>query len=188
MEFTCEQIGLTQEELQERVIEGLVSRILGGARDEDGYVEAEALREAHKIIKETIEAEVQRIGQEELVPIVKDLVTSHTLQHTNQWGEAKGEALTFTEYLVQRANHYLKEEVNHDGKSKSEVRGSSWYGAKTTRIAHMIDKYLNYEISRAMVAAVESANVSIADGLADATKIALRQIADNLNVEVKTKK
>ena len=70
------------------------------------------------------------------------------------------EALTFAEYLVHRAERYIAEEVDYQGKPKS-VDSYQWR-AHSTRIVHMIHEHLNFRISSAIEGAMKDANKSIA--------------------------
>lgn len=184
MEFTCENIGLTQEELQERVIAGLVTKILG-ERD-GGFPESEVMKETNQLIEEAVNAKVKAVSDEFVLPRVGALIEGFCLQKTNEWGEKIGKAMTFTEYLIQRAEFYLTEKVDYDGKPKGARDNYSWKGSQT-RVSHMIDKHLHYEISRAMTEAVGHANETLAEGIQDTVKIKLGEIASKLKVEVKTK-
>ena len=47
-------------------------------------------------------------------------VESFCLTETNKWGKKTGKSMTFTEYLVQRAELYLTEKVDLRGKAKGE--------------------------------------------------------------------
>jgi hypothetical protein len=184
MEFTCEQIGMDQEELQERVVAGLVEKIL--LENDDQFVQGQVMTEVGKRVLAAIDEKVVVVCDEFVLPRIEALVDDLCLQKTNRWGEKVGEKMTFTEYLIQRAEQYLTIDVNTDGESKGESRSSYWSKSQT-RISHMIDKHLHYEISRAMKAAVDEANKSITEGLEEACKIKLAEIGESLKVEVKTK-
>jgi hypothetical protein len=192
MEFTCEQIGLTQDELQERVVIGLVERILGARADAPVWddrcgVRQTVLSEARERVQMVIEAEVAKICEAEITPKVEDLIEGFILQKTNQWGEKTGEPVTFTEFIVQRAEAWITEKVSHDGKSKAEAGAYSW-SASTTRIAYMIDKHLQYHIETAMSSALADANSQIAEGILQAVKVKLDTLVLSLNPKVEKKR
>ncbi len=113
------------------------------------------------------------------------MVENLTIQQTNQWGEKRGESMTFIEYLTQRADHWLREEVSYDGKAKSQ---SDYNWRKNgTRVEHMVNSHLQYAVSTAMKNAVDAANKTIIGGLEQAVKIKLGEIAVQLKTEVKSK-
>ncbi len=184
VEFTCEQIGMDQAELQERVVSGLVNKVLG-ERDED-FPYNEVMKEANNLITEAVNAKVKAVADEFVLPRIEALIEGFCLQKTNQWGEKIREEMTFTEYLVKRAEDYLTEKVDYDGRTKAERGGFTW-NPHQTRIANMIDGHLHYEISRAMKTAVDGAMESITEGLADTCKIKLAEIGKKLEVKVMTK-
>jgi hypothetical protein len=190
MEFTCEQIGLTPDELQERVVAGLVDRILrfdGHAleRDED-YVHSTVMSEANARVIDAINAKVDEVAAATILPRVDEMIAGHCLQETNKWGDKVGKPLTFTEYLVHRAESYLTETVNHDGKTR-EQDNYNWKGS-STRVVHLIDKHLQYSISTAMQKALATANSKIIEGIEKAVKIKLSELEVTLKTTVGTKK
>lgn len=184
MKFDLESIGLTQEELQSRVVSSIADQLLSSRySDEDGEEirrQSEFTAELKKRAKEAIDAKVREIGDRMIIPEISTIVENICLQKTNEWGEAKGDPVTFTEYLVLKAEEYIKEQVDHNGKAKSNG-DYNWRGY-TTRIAHMVESNLKYSIQIAMEKALKEANSNITGGLADAVKMALSQAQAKLKV------
>lgn len=189
--LTIEALGITREEAAERVIQKLADQMLYDEEyDEDGNAfrgHSSFVTEVNKAIKERINAEVAKLGDTEIGPRIAGLIDGVVLQETNAWGEKAGKPVTFREYLVQRAEAYMTEQVNYEGKSKAESRDTYSFSAKTTRVAYMVDKHLHYQIHSAIEAALKNANSTIAKGLHEATRIALNEVLAGLKVEVKTK-
>ena len=191
MELTLESLGLTQEELQDRVVaklcEGLMSSVCYG--DEDGeYRDDSPL--AHKLretLQKKVDRAIQKMADERLVPNIGTEIEKLCLQKTNEWGEKKGETFTFIEYLVSRAEHYLREKVNFDGHSEAESRYSSWIAA-TTRLAWMVNNHLHYNIETAMKQALMDANKTIVGGIEEAIKIKLAELAQLMTVNLEQKR
>jgi hypothetical protein len=186
-----EQLGLSKEELQERVINTIADKMLSEEGfDEDGNelrLESRMQKTIRERIRTRIDAKVTEIADASILPRVTEMVENLVLQETNKWGEKTGEKLTFTEYLVKRADHYLREEVDRNGQSKDEIRYSSDWRKDSTRIMHVVHGYLSHNVERALKEAVENANKSIAGGLEGAVKLALDNIVENLKVSVSTK-
>jgi hypothetical protein len=190
MNITLEQLGLTPEALQDRVIDGLCDKLLNETIcDEDGdpIVQGSALerRLAEKIRKEIDEA-VNRLAEAHVLPRVTAMLENLQLQETNKWGEKTGKALTFIEYLTQRAEAYMNEEVDYNGKGKSQSDSWSWKGTQT-RVAHLMEKHLHYSIETAMKNALQVANSAIVDGIEKTVKLKLGEIVSTLQVSAKTK-
>jgi hypothetical protein len=197
MEFTCEQIGMDQAELQERVVQGLVEKILGENRhndtDEDGeyYPRGEVMKEVNALVEAAIKTSVEKIGEEHVYPMADRLITEHIFQKTTTWGEKKGEPLTFVEYLVKRAEEYLVEDVNEKGTSYRETQGHmhsqrDWKSAGP-RLVMLVDQTLTKKMRESMNAAAEKINVTLAECLAETAKKELQRIARMLKVEVREK-
>lgn len=183
--ITMESIGLTKEELQERVIEALVGNILrGNAYDPDTedevLVDSDFKRRIDEKIKAAVETKINAMFEAHVLPNVAQYIDNLTLQERTKWGEKKGQPMSFVEYLVSRAEHYITEEVNYEGKSR-EDGGYSW-SKHSTRITHLIHEHLKYEIQTAMNTALKEANKTFATGLQRAVNIALNEAIANTKV------
>ncbi len=179
-----ELIGLTQAELQERVIE----KIAEGFLDRDGEESCETMLaiisgKLHKHSTEHIDATIRALAEEHVLPHVSRYVEEITIQGTNEWGEKRGEPKTFVEYLVHCAKSYLQEKVNHNGKTKAE--DSYGWDGKQTRIVHLVHQHLQYSIERAMKGALKTVNAAIAEGVAETVKMKIAEVTEKLNVSVK---
>lgn len=185
------ELGLTKEEIQDRVIERMCDRLLmTKGTDEDGeacrYASAFS-QELNALIQEQIETSVASLAEKHVLPRVAGAVENICLQATNQWGEKVAQPMTFTEYLVSRAEAYLQEKVNYEGKSQKESGGYSWSGTQT-RITHLVHQHLHYSIEAAMKQAVSEANKGIANGITEAVKMKLNDIVSTLRCNVEVKK
>jgi hypothetical protein len=190
--ITLETLGLTKEEIADRIVKHAATDLLNqrlGSFDEDG-VESEEPTAFAEAMKKAIAAKVneaiEQIAAKNVLPNVAAYVEGLCLQETNRWGEKTGKALTFTEYLTARAEAYLREEVNYDGKAKHEDSFGSWKSAGT-RVSYLINKHLQYSIETAMKAALTTANSAIVGGIEQAIKIKLAEVQSALKVTVTTK-
>lgn len=183
---TLTQLGLTEEELQQRLIEAIASGLMGDtAYDEEGVpfpCASEFARRLQDQLTKALDAQVEAIAQEHIIPGVSELIENATLQRTDEWGEKIGESLTFTQYLVQRAEAYLTEPVDYEGKPthRSDRR-------QQTRLTYLVDRRLHYRIEAAMKEAVTNANEILAGALAETARIKLQEIAKRLQVRVETR-
>lgn len=185
-----EDLGFTKEELQEKVIQRVSDALLSDVfQDEEGEKHTRRTSFQNRMrdeVKKNVDARIDALFQQQIAPRVVEFIEGLTLEQTNQWGEKKGEKLTFIEYLTQRADAYMREQVNYDGKSKTESGGYSWSGTQT-RITHLVHHHLHYSIERAMKEAIKNANSSIAGGLEAAVKIKLQEVVAGLKVTVEPK-
>lgn len=189
MELNLESLGFTKEELQQRVVDQLCKEFTSTlSSDEDGEypIDSEFGNKLKAAVKCHIDDTIQNIAEVHIFPKVSEYIEKLTLQETNKWGERKGESLTFIEYMVQRAEAYMTEKVNYEGKSKGEGFGS-WTGTQS-RLSHLIHKYLHYNIENAMQTALQDANSHIVKGLEGTIKIKLKEISDSLKVGLNLKK
>ncbi len=190
MSIDLQALGFTQEELQERVVERIVESVMTDRvydPDSDSeYEQHSAFRaDLKKRVKTRIDEKIDELAQKFVLPNVSEYIETLTLQQTNQYGEKKGEPITFIEYLVQRAQDYMQEKVNHSGKSKAED-SYSWSGTQT-RITYLINSHLQYSIETAMKDSLKLATGEIARGLHETTRLKLNEIAASMKVAVTTK-
>lgn len=107
------QIGLTQEELQDRVVNRIVGIVMySHSADDEGrehVLESRFRQQIQDHATAAIDKAVTAIGDKFIVPAMKEFVETFTIQETNKWGDKIGQKLTFTEYLVKRAEEYSQE-------------------------------------------------------------------------------
>jgi hypothetical protein len=187
--ITLESLGLNQEQLTERLLDKLVESVLSSnGFDDDGenYSQRSQLaRRLDGMIQERVDALVVAIGDKHVLPVISEKVENLVLQETTKWGEKTGKPVTFIEYMIQRAERYMTDEVNFNGKTK-EQDGYSW-SKHSTRVVHMVHQHLHFQIETAMKTALVNANSAIAQGIQGAVKIALDEVVSKLTVSVKTK-
>lgn len=189
MSIDLAALGFTQEELQNRVIDQIVERVLTGVYfDEDGDEVSRTSRfaaELNKKIQQRIDRTIDALAQKHVLPNVSQYIEDLTLQQTNQWGEKNGAPVTFVEYLVQRAQAYMQEEVNSSGKTRAE--DSYGFSGKQTRITYLIHQHLHYSIETAMKDSMNVATGEIARGLHETARLKLNEIAAGMKVAVTIK-
>ena len=185
-------LGFTRQELQDRVVELATARLRGSEfSDEDGEPvsgDSSLTRSLTAAIKKRVDRAIDNLGDKHVLPGVAAMIEAITLEQTNKWGEKTGKPMTFIEYLVERADAYMRETVDYQGKPRDADRySSSWTGTQT-RIAHMVNAHLHYSIDQAMRQALATANSSIAKGLEETVKIKLAEVAAKLAVNVEVKR
>jgi hypothetical protein len=180
MAIDLAELGFTQEQLQDRVVEGIIDRLTIS----DGGDDSELFRRLENVVEEKINEAVESLANKHVLPNVTKYLENLCLQETNKYGEKKGEKKTFIEYLVARAEHYMTEKVNFQGKVKSE--DSYQWRESTTRISYLIHEHLHYHIENAMKEAMKNANDSIIGGIEKAVKMKLTEVAEKFNVKVAT--
>ena len=183
-----EQLGLTREELTDRVVQGIVSNVITThSLDEDGHPyprDAKFIKQLQEYAQKAIDQKVIEIGDKHVLPKVGEMIDNLVLQKTNSWGEKTGKPVTFIEYMVERASDYMTEKVDSSGKTKQESGSYSFSGTQT-RVAHMIHSHLHHSIEEAMKQALSVANSTLVKGLEETVKSKLSEILAALKVTVK---
>jgi hypothetical protein len=179
MALTLEELGVTQEKLLDMVVDRFVDTF---AIDGDGF-ETKVAKECQKQVGVAVDAAIAKLAEQHILPNVAQYIENVTLQETTKWGEKKGEPKTFIEYLIARAENYLTETVDYEGRAKAERETYSWSG-KQTRITFLVHQHLQYSIENAMKAALVEANSQIANGIAETVKLKLGEITQKLSAKV----
>lgn len=190
--MNLQELGFTKEELQQRVIDQCVSKLLESTgwdmeSEEEYPTDSSLARSLQTAVKTHVDAKINEIAAQHVLPRVTEMIEGLVLQETNKWGEVKGQKLTFVEYLVQRAEHYILEEVDYEGKSKREKNDSYGWKPSQTRIANLVHEHLAHSIKIAMQDALKIATSSISTGIQETVKIKLAEVQNALAVSVKTK-
>lgn len=187
--MNLEELGFTKEELQDRVVEAAVERLFtSSGMDDNGdvhYKRSIFREKMEKLIAERIDNLIKKFADEQILPKIDTYVENLVLTETNKWGEKQKAPVTFVEYLTKRAEDYITETVDYNGKSKSEGDSYSWSG-KQSRIAHMIHRHLHYNVESAVKTALQDLNSKVAGGVENTVKITLQEVLNNLKVGVKT--
>ena len=180
MDLKLTDLGISEAELREQLLERATQGIV------DAFVHDEEINSVFKgIVEEAADASAERASAEVIGPLFDTGIESVILQQTTRWGDAVGEPVTFREYLVQRAEGYLVERVDFEGKTEKESRHHQ-FKASQTRIAYMIDQHLQYHITTMMKDAMGQVNAALAEGVAEAVKIKIGEVADSLKLTVDT--
>lgn len=189
-ELTLEALGLSRDEIIDRMVDRLAERMLReNVMDDDGDLVdvgySPFAQAVHDRVMAKINQAVEDIAARNVLPNVASYVENLSMQETNKWGEKTGQKLTFTEYLVKRAETWITEPVDYQGKPKG-TDSFSWR-AHGTRIAHMIHEHLDYQIQTAIKQALAELNSKVAKGLHETVRIQLSEVLEKLKIEVKTR-
>jgi hypothetical protein len=187
---TLELMGMTRDELVGRVVKQITHDMLRAYYDDDedssSYARASEFHAAlQKQIKEGIDREVALLAEKHVTPKVAEAIENMTLQETSKWGEKKGEPLSFIEYMVARAEAYMRESVDSSGKSKEESSSGYSFKGKQSRLSYMINSQLHRRIEDAVKAILANANASLLDGIQATVKAKLIEVSEAIKVTVK---
>lgn len=188
--MNLKDIGFTKEELQNRVVDQICTQVMQDEFcDDEGNSCPSKSTFARKLsdeIKKRIDAAVAKIADKHVMPGLTKYIESITFDETNRWGErVKKPAMTFREYLIERMEAYMRDPVNHNGKTEKEDSYS--FRPVGTRIQHAVNENMASNMKRAMEETLKRGHDVLKQGIEDALKIRLKQLFTETTVEVKVK-
>lgn len=180
-------LGLTQDELRNLVVNRIVDNFVGGMIDGDDPAHSfpDFERRIQSLIKDHVDAKFRELADSVVLPKLDERIENLVLQQTNGWGEKKGEPVTLTEYIVQRAEAYMQEPINFQGKTR-EQDSYNWKAAGP-RIAYAVDRHIQYSIEAAMKQILADANNQLVSGIKGAVEAKLSELKGSLQVTAKIK-
>lgn len=187
--LTLQSLGLTQEDLAERLIETLADRLLTEIGYDENGNEEETASSLHsrlrKRIRDRVDERIEAIAQEHVIPRVDELIQNIVIQETTRWGEKKGKPATLIEYIVERADAYMREPVGHDGKTKDQ--SSYQWREAGDRLGWLIDQKLQYAITAPVKQIAQNAQQHIAAAISKTVQAQLEKLAKGLKVDIAVK-
>lgn len=168
---SLEILGITKEELTEKLLEKLQHDCLA---DLDESLDTRFAKSVKGLIQKAVDA----YANQHLETSVKETIDGFMFETTNGYGERKAPPMTLREFVAKRVDEYLREPVNASGKSREE--DSYGWNKATTRVSYMISNYLQFTIQDKMKTALAEANKRIVEGIEEAVKIKLGEIAERL--------
>jgi hypothetical protein len=177
MNLNLDDIGLTQEQLRDRVIDRIAEQLINPSGED---CESDLQTAVEKEYRKQIVEGVKVVAEAAVLPKVQELLDKVTFQETNRWGEAQKPTLTLKEFLIARAEAWMTEKVDYNGKGKAE-ESYNWTGTQT-RIAHMIHQHLHYHIDTSVKKALADVNSQLAKGIEETVKLKLQEALAALKV------
>ena len=177
-DITLSQLGISAESLETKLLEILAQdfweKSFAGSVDDEGRyhrLENFVLSKLEKQTKETIDTAIEKLASETLGPAIETFIQNYKVQQTNSYGEKKGEAKTFTEYLMSIAETYCLQPVNSSGEPYTGYNSKDFQ----TRITYLIGKHLQNEIEKLVKTHIHEANKLFAKGLNETVRMMINE-------------
>jgi len=177
--INLEMLGLTQQEFQDRVIESVSGNLMTFISvDQDGEWSGDSA--FHKSLRKYLDDEITRqvidFCEKEVGPKIAQRVDELTFPQTNSWGEKKKEPLSFREMVMQKAEKYLHEKVDHNGRRDGS--------GKVTRMLWMIDKHLGFTLGAAIKDAMKNSDDKLSKAIIEAVESSLKDVTGKIGVAI----
>lgn len=184
---SLEALGITAEDLTQRIVDQAVESLLESSgydpeNDRETTYESRFKREIEKRLQEAVDAKISALAAEHLVPKVGELIEKTNMRKTNQYGEPKGESMTFIEYIASRADAYMSEDVDYNGKSKAESGDSYNWRSCGPRLTVLMRNYIRDTLEKHAKQAITDVNQVIAKNIEKAARDAITSAASAIKV------
>lgn len=186
---TLEALGISPEELGNRIVEQAVEALLSATgfdpdSEQERSYESRFKREIEKRVQDAVDQKIAALAAVHLIPRVGEMIEQTNMRKTNQYGEPKGEPMTFKEYIASRAEAYMSEDVNLQGQSKAEAGDSYSWRSCGPRLTVLMRNYIRDTLETHAKAAVTDVNKVIANNIEKAARDAISAATGALKVTV----
>lgn len=190
---TLEALGISKEELAERIIESAVDQLLSSTgfnpeTEEETRYESRFKREVEARVQKAVDAKIAALVEVHVLPRVGEMIESADMRKTNRYGEPQSPSMTFKEYIAHRADVYMTEDVDYHGQSKAdlEAKGESTYNWCNCgpRLTVLMRSYIRDSLETQAKAAIADVNKVIAKNIEQAARDAIAAAVTNLKVSV----
>lgn len=186
---TLEALGISTEELGQRIVDQAVETLLSSTgfnpdTEEETRYESRFKREIEARIQKAVDEKIAALAAVHLIPRVGEMIEKADMRQTNRYGEAKSPPMTFKEYIAHRAETYMSEDVNYHGKSKAEEGDSYNWRSEGPRLTVLMRGYIRDTLEKHAKAAVTDVNKVIAKNLEQAARDAITAASASLKVSI----
>lgn len=190
---TLEALGVSAEDLAERIVDQAVNALLystgfNPVTEEEVTYENKFKRAIEAKIQQTVDTKIAAIAAEHILPRVGEMIEKADMRKTNRYGEPQTPSLTFKEYIAHRAESYMTEDVDLQGNSKAdlEAKSESTYNWRSCgpRLTVLMRLYIRSHLESSAKAAVADVNAVIAKNIEKAAKDAIAAAAECIKVSV----
>ena len=192
---TLEALGVSAEDLAERIIDQAVHALLYSTgfnpeTEEEVTYENKFKKAIEAKIQQTVDLKIAAIASEHILPRVGEMIEKADMRKTNRYGEPQTPSMTFKEYIAHRAESYMTEDVDYFGASKAdlEANNESTYNWRSSgpRLSVLMKLYIKDSMEKAAKTAVTDVNAVIAKNIEKAAKDAIASTLANLKVSIAT--
>lgn len=186
---TLEALGISPGELGNRIVDQCVEALLSttGFSSEIGEEERYESRFKREIVKRLmgiVDEKITALAAVHLIPRVGEMIEAANMGQTSRFGELKTPPMTFLEYISQRAEVYMSENVDCDALSKDEATNSYNWRSAGPRLTVLMRMYIRETLEKHAKAAVTDVNKVIAKNIENAARDAITAAAASLKVTV----
>jgi len=186
---TLEALGISPETLGDRIVDQAVEVLLSTSgfdpdTEEETRYESRFKKAIEVRIQKAVDEKIAALAAVHLVPRVGEMIEKADMRQTNRYGEPNTPPMTFKEYIAARAESYMSEDVDSNGKNKSENGDSYNFRSAGPRLTVLMKMYIKDSMESAAKAAVNDINKVIAKNIEKAAKDAIVSVAGSLKVAV----
>lgn len=190
---TLESLGISPEKLGDLIVDQAVEVLLNASGFDPDTMEETRYDSRFKMeielrIQKAVDEKIAALAAVHLIPRVEEMIEKADLRKTNRYGEPQSPSMTFKEYLAHRAESYMTEDVDYNGKSKSdlEARNESTYNWKASgpRLTMLMRLHIRDAMEKAAKDALTDVNTAIAKNIQKAATDAIVSAAKSLKVNV----
>jgi hypothetical protein len=182
-----DELGISKEDLESRIIDELLEHHV---RTTD-YRYDETFQNK---LKDIIDSKITDYIDREVSPRIEERLNTLVLREYTKWGDIRPgvEPKTLTEYLLERIDQYITEDVDEQGLSRSEFNALAKYGPgwtkKGNRINFLISQIIQVNFKEEFTNIIRGVHKNITIGLEEVVRENLKRVSESFTIAVDTAK
>jgi macrodomain Ter protein organizer (MatP/YcbG family) len=179
MDFNLDDLGLTKEVLEERIIASITSRILKDSYFDEDDIECSRNNKLYDKLQKEFESIIDKKIAALIEEQFKDKIESHiekmVFKVTNFYGEDKASPMSIREHINKHINDTLLEKVDRNGRTERDRYNFDSKSA-IPRINKLFSDCVDINIKTAVQSVLVDANKRLKDSLEETIKQKIAEI------------
>lgn len=177
MGISIEDLGITQEELQARVVDQLCHEITGRYDDESEYSyfsENSIKAKMREYLKEIVDKKIREVVDEKVLANFEKYLQELIIKPASRWGEKEGSPVSIEDYIEKTISLTLAEEVDDQGRER-DSSSYSYYSSTRPRLKYLIERKISAEIKASFDSVLVDVKASLQSHIEEMVKSKLNK-------------
>jgi CRISPR/Cas system type I-B associated protein Csh2 (Cas7 group RAMP superfamily) len=184
MGISIEDLGITKQEMQDRVVNQLCNEITGRHDDESEYSyfsESSIKTKMREYLQEIVDKKTREVIDEKVLANFEKYLQELIIKPSSRWGEKEEAPVSIEDYIEKTISLTMAETVDSTGRGR-EDRSYSYYGSHSTRLEYLINRKISAEIETSFKSVLVDVKASLQSHIEAQIKNKLTETKISFNV------